>query len=250
MRLPRSGLVERLARPGAAPVVLLEAPSGYGKSWLLRQAGGADTLRWRATVGAFDDSSFRHASRVVIEDAHALRDDEIDQLVDYLEFTDGHIPLLIAGRLLDDRLHEVAELVDGLILDHLALSVTAEEIVEFLPTRSMRTAEQLIDVTEGEVRAVSATLTQLRRGAGDSAVAFATRVVRANCTAAYELQRTPDDGIVAVLARCPGLSRHVLETLGGREVIKRLVRERSANSTSSRRGSRARRVPDLQVFRR
>ena len=40
MRLPRTPLLSRLTGSDVPGVVLLEAPAGYGKSWLIRRAAG------------------------------------------------------------------------------------------------------------------------------------------------------------------------------------------------------------------
>jgi len=222
MRLSRSGLVERLLRSGAAPVVLLEAPSGYGKSWLMRQSWGPASLKWRAALGPLTGDAFDSADKVVLDDAHLLSDEEVERLVEHIEFSDGHVPLLIAGRLLDARLHEVAELVDGVILDISTLSIGVDEFAELLPQQWVHSADQLVGITEGEVRATAATLAHVDRTGGDP-VTFASRVVRANCVAVCERLRSPDVAIVSVLARCPGLGEHLLESIGGRDVVARLL---------------------------
>ena len=51
MRLPRTSLLSRLTSPDVPAVVLLEAPPGYGKSWLARRAVEADVLRLRGELG-------------------------------------------------------------------------------------------------------------------------------------------------------------------------------------------------------
>ena len=51
MRLPRTSLLGRLAGTHVPRVVLLEAPTGYGKSWLIRKAAPSGVLRLRGELG-------------------------------------------------------------------------------------------------------------------------------------------------------------------------------------------------------
>ena len=68
MRLPRTALLGRLAGAHAPRVVLLEAPMGYGKSWLIRKAAPSGVLRLRGELGPLADDEWSDpGGRVVIE---------------------------------------------------------------------------------------------------------------------------------------------------------------------------------------
>src|SRR5262245_6517823 len=91
MRLPRTSLLGRIAGPHAPRVVLLEAPTGYGKSWLIRRAAAPGVLRLRGELGplagtAGDEPS--PGSTVIIDDAHLLDADSVARLVDRIEDAD------------------------------------------------------------------------------------------------------------------------------------------------------------------
>src|SRR3954468_2399714 len=132
MRLSRTSLLARLTATDVPPVVLLEAPPGYGKSWLARRALDGDVLRLRGELGPLADGRLP-ASHVLLDDAHLLSREQVDILLELIEDADGPGRLLIAGRLVADAIHEVTQLVDGLIVDSEALAVTVPEIVEVLP---------------------------------------------------------------------------------------------------------------------
>ena len=122
MRLPRSPLLRRLTDPDLPSVVLLEAPPGYGKSWLVRRAAGQDVLRLRGELGPLATSAEPPPS-VVIDDGHQLSPADVELLVERIEDAPGEWRLMIAGRILADTVHEAAHLVDGLIIDATALAV-------------------------------------------------------------------------------------------------------------------------------
>ena len=127
MRLPRTPLLSRLSGSDAPGVTLLEAPSGYGKSWLARRAGrprrAADARRasgrCRSTPG--------HRP-VVVDDAHVLGPDDVARLAEHMEDAPATTRLIIAGRILPEGIHDAAQLVDGTIVDADALAVSADEV--------------------------------------------------------------------------------------------------------------------------
>ena len=71
MRLPRTSLLSRLAGTDGPPVVLLEAPPGYGKSWLARRAAGPDVLRLRGGSAPLGAAGWADET-VLLDDAHLL----------------------------------------------------------------------------------------------------------------------------------------------------------------------------------
>src|SRR5215217_1570342 len=75
MRLPRATLLSRLTGADVAPVVVLEAPPGYGKSWLARRAAGSGVLRLRGELGPLACGGPVTAASVLVDDAHLLSDD-------------------------------------------------------------------------------------------------------------------------------------------------------------------------------
>ena len=123
MRLPRTSLLARLTADDVPPVVLLEAPPGYGKSWLARRAAATgDVLRLRGELGRSPTADPGRPT-CSLDDAHLLSADDVDVLRERIEDADGRGRLIVAGRLLADAIHEVTQLVDGLIVDSEALAV-------------------------------------------------------------------------------------------------------------------------------
>jgi DNA-binding SARP family transcriptional activator len=223
MRISRSLLVDRLIGDAARGVVLLEAPPGFGKSWLLRKAWDPGALRLRGELGPLADPSFVPEGRVIIDDAHLLSDDEAEQLVDHIEMADEGLRLIVAGRMVADRLHEVVQLVDGSVVDAPSMAVAPEEIVDVLPQRSLTTAEQLTEAAGGCVRIIAAAVEQIRLDPAADPVALAWQRVRATSSATLQQLDSDDQAMVGLLARSPGIDRPLLEKLGGRGVIERLL---------------------------
>ena len=123
MRLPRTSLLGRLAGAHAPRVVLLEAPTGYGKSWLIRKAAAptecsacaASSGRSRPAIPAGDDRRHRRCP--------SARRRVGRRCWSTASRTPTTLRLILAGRILPDGVHEVAQLVDGLIIDAAALAV-------------------------------------------------------------------------------------------------------------------------------
>src|SRR5262245_637227 len=84
MRLSRTSLLARLTAPDVPPVVLFEAPPGYGKSWLARRALDGEVLRLRGELGPLADGRLP-ASHVLVDDAHLLSREQIDILLEHIE---------------------------------------------------------------------------------------------------------------------------------------------------------------------
>src|SRR5687768_15662712 len=149
MRLQRTLLLARLTADDLAPVVLLEAPAGYGKSWLARRAATGDVVRLRGDLGPLATDPLQPAVPVLIDDAHLLSDDDVELLRDRIDAAEGGCRLIVSGRLLADAIHEVAQLVDGLIIDSAALSVTGAEITDALSEGSPIPADRLAEAAGG-----------------------------------------------------------------------------------------------------
>src|SRR5687768_8265524 len=127
-RLPRAAVLARLRDSSAPVVTLLEAPTGFGKSWLLRRAAPDGALRLRGELGPLVDEQ-PGARPIVIDDVQQLDDTEMPILIERLEDAPTGARVMLAGRFLPEQLHEVARLLDGLILDTSALAIAADEIV-------------------------------------------------------------------------------------------------------------------------
>ena len=84
MRLPRTSLLGRLTGPDAPPVVLLEAPAGYGKSWLARRAAGPDVLRLRGGARRRSGAEWGDET-VLLDDAHLLCPVELARVAERIE---------------------------------------------------------------------------------------------------------------------------------------------------------------------
>ena len=223
MRLPRSPLLERVTTAGARGTVVVEAPAGYGKSWLLRRAFGSDARRLRGELGALDDSWFDDGLPVVIDDAHLLTDHEVALLAEFVELAPDDSRLVVAGRIIADRVHEAVQLVDGTLIDATMLTIPAGDIVEGTEGMTLEEAERLADVADGCVRTIRTAFAQARQEPGSSVVQVAAQIVRADSMTALQQVDEGDRRVVGLLARSAGLDRHLLARFGGPRIIERLA---------------------------
>lgn len=208
MRLPRAPLLGRLTGPDAPGVVLVEAPAGYGKSWLLRRAAGEGATRVRGVVPPVTPGT-----TVAIDDAHLLDADAVERLVEQIEDAEPGTRLLIAGRLLPDAVHEAAALVDGLVIDTHAMTLTVADLEGDLATTTERA--HMVDAADGCVRIIAAALEQGRRLGGTDLGAVVSRLVRAMTGEVLQALHGRDAAMVGLLARTPGLERSLLDRLAG-----------------------------------
>jgi DNA-binding SARP family transcriptional activator len=221
MRLPRTSLLARLTAPEVPAVVLLEAPPGFGKSWLARRAVGPDVLRLRGELGPLARPTAPHRGPVLIDDAHLLTDDDVALLAERIEDAGGEGRLIIAGRILGEALHEVTQLVDGLIIDTEALMITPEEILAELPDSSSTMGTRLCESADGSVRVIATSLDQVHRDATADPIAVASHMVRIASEAALQHLSRRERSVVGLLARAPGIDTHLLERLGGTGFVRR-----------------------------
>jgi DNA-binding SARP family transcriptional activator len=223
MRLPRTSLLARLRGADVPPVIVLEAPSGYGKSWLARRAVPEDVLRLRGDLGPLARPAAPHRTTVLIDDAHLLPPDQLDVLVERIEDAEGDARLVLAGRLLPQQVHEAAQLVDGLIVDAESLRITPAEVLEVLPDASTTMAERLVDAADGNVRVIATSLDQAVRDPAADPVAVASQMVRVAAEVALQQLTAHERSIVALLARAPGIDWHLLDQLGGDGFVAKAV---------------------------
>jgi DNA-binding SARP family transcriptional activator len=225
MRLPRTSLLGRLAGAHAPRVVLLEAPTGYGKSWLVRKAASTGALRLRGELGPLahsDGAVPTGVDTVIIDDAHLLASGDIGRLVNSIE--DGEaLRLIVAGRILPDDVHEVTQLVDGSIIDATALAVTAQEIVDHVPERSATMANRIVESADGCVRIIATALDQAMREPSADPIALASRMVRAANSAALQQLGPRENAVIGLLARAPGIDRRLLDRLAGVGFVERAL---------------------------
>jgi len=219
MRFGRTPLLHLLT--GSTPgLVLLEAPSGFGKSWLTRRAAPR-AVRSRGDLSVLDQPGVDEAV-VVIDDAHLLAPDDVDRLVDHIEEMPPSA-LFVVGRYLPDAVHEAAHLVDGLVLDTTALSITADEIVEALPGMARELAERVADAAGGAVRTISTVLDQVLLDPAADAVGLVHQVVKSAATAVLQQLGAPDAELVTLLSRVPATDRYLLARLGGAGFVDRAI---------------------------
>ena len=97
IRLPRVALVERLTRSDAPAVTLIEAPTGFGKSWLLRRSAPEEAIRLRGELGPLLDEPLGRRA-VVIDDVEQLDGPTLRILVERIEDAPADARLMVAGR--------------------------------------------------------------------------------------------------------------------------------------------------------
>jgi DNA-binding SARP family transcriptional activator len=223
MRFSRAALLARLAGDDSPGLVLLEAPSGFGKSWLARRLAPSGALRARGELPPRDEIERGDVPGVVIDDAHLLKSADLDDLIELIEDSSDGLRLIVAGRFLPDALHEAAHLVDGVILDAAAMSITIDEVLAEAPEIDADSADRIVTAAEGSVRIVAILLDQLRNDPTADAVLTAHQLVRTAATSALQ-QLSPSDGeLVSLLARTHGFDRFLLDKLGGAGFLERVV---------------------------
>ncbi|MET0580172.1 MAG: bacterial transcriptional activator domain-containing protein [Ilumatobacteraceae bacterium] len=201
----------------------MEAPPGYGKSWLVRRAAAVDVLRLRGELGPLASGTIDGASTIVIDDGHQLSVSDTDRLAECIEDAQEGQRLIIAGRILPDSIHEAAHLVDGLIIDADALTIDADEVLAELEEPSLTLARQIVDAADGSVRVIATSLGQSRRELGSDPIAVASRMVRVASAAALQHLGAHDQAVIALLARTPGIDRYLLDKLAGAGFVDRSV---------------------------
>jgi len=223
MRLPRTPLLGRLSGPDTPPVVLLEAPPGYGKSWLARRAANADVLRLRGELGPLTDRTAATPSTIVIDDGHLLGAEDVERLVEWIEDAPSTSRLIVAGRILSDFLHEATHLVDGLIIDASAMAIGPEEVLGELPDHSMTLAQRIVDAADGSVRVIATALDQSMRDPSSDPIAVASHMIRVATSTALQHLDAHEHAVIALLARAPGIDRPLLDKLGGDGFVDRAI---------------------------
>jgi DNA-binding SARP family transcriptional activator len=214
IRLPRVALVDRLTRSGAPAVTLIEAPTGFGKTWLLRRCGPEGALRLRGELGPLLDEPLGQRA-VVIDDVQQLDGSALRILVERVEDAPADARLIVAGRFLTEELHEVAHLLDGLILDTSTLAISTDEIVDAVPELTRATADQVVQAAGGGVKLVVTALDQWSRQPTQDPVAIVAHVSRSASAAALQELDSADRVLVGLLARTPGVDQALLASLGG-----------------------------------
>ena len=130
---------------------------------------------------------------------------------------------MVAGRFLPEQLHEVARLLDGLILDTSAVAITAEEVVVAVPELGRPVADQVVQAADGSVKLVVTALDQWRRQPNQDPVAIVAHVSRSASAAALQELDGADRVLVGLLARTPGVDQSLLASLGGPDFVWRAL---------------------------
>jgi DNA-binding SARP family transcriptional activator len=214
MRFPRTEVLARLTDPDAPGITLIEAPIGFGKSWLLRRASTAGVLRLRGELGPLAIEPLGHTP-VVLDDAHQLDAEATRILAERIEDAPIDARLTVSGRFLGDRLHEVAHLLDGQIIDSVGLSISADEIVAAEPELTRPIADQVAQAAEGSVKLIATALDQWRRQRSRDPVTIIAHLSRTANAAALQQLDSADRVLVGLLARAPGIDQALLASLGG-----------------------------------
>lgn len=222
IRLPRTAVVARLLEPGASRITLVEAPIGFGKSWLLRRGAAAGTLRLRGQLGPLGDWPLG-ATPIVLDDAHLLSAADVEVLAGRIEDAGDGVTLVVAGRILPGELHEAAQLLDGHVLDSAALSVEPDEVLEVAPDLGRPLAEQIVHAATGCVKHIATALNQWQRQPSQDPAAMVAHLTRSANAAALQQLDDADRVLVGLLARAPGIDQTLLASLGGGGFLSRAL---------------------------
>ncbi|MGH9138329.1 MAG: hypothetical protein ACRD0G_15005, partial [Acidimicrobiales bacterium] len=212
--MPRTALLARIAESVAPGVVLIEAPIGFGKSWLLRRGAPDDAVRVRSELGPLKREPL-DGQAIVIDDAHLLDAADVRLLAQRIEDSSAKARLIVAGRILADAVHEAVHLVDGAILDTAALSIGADELVEAIPDLAFPVAEQVVHTAQGSAKLVATAMDQWSRQRSSDPVAIVSHLSRGASAAAIQQLEPSDRVLVGLLARAPGIDQSLLASLGG-----------------------------------
>jgi DNA-binding SARP family transcriptional activator len=223
MRLSRTSLLARLTEPDAPWFIVVEAPTGFGKSWLLRKAAPAGALRLRGELGPIADHDYVATGSIIIDDAHLLSRSDVERLVEFVEDYTATFKVFVAGRIIADELHDAAHLVDGLVVDAMALAVTPDELVDEVDGLSRPDATQLVEATDGCIRVIASALGQTKLEPNVDPASIATRILRSAAAASLQQLDGTDAGLVSLLSRTPGIDRGLLTRLGGPGFVDRAL---------------------------
>ena len=174
----------------------------------------ADVLRLRGELGPLAAGRLL-PSHVLVDDAHLLSREQRRHPPRAHRGRRRRPVCLVAGRLVADAIHEVTQLVDGLIVDSESLAVSEAEIVEVLPPGSSTLAHRIVEASDGT--SASSPPRSTRPSAIRRPTPLRTRpaLVRAAGEAALHELECVQRSVVALLARAPGIDRVMLDRLGG-----------------------------------
>lgn len=225
MRLTRAALLERFGGPETPPVVVLEAPIGYGKSWVLRRLAGQDAFRVRDADDLDEVRSTLESGRsVIVDDAiRRLDADGFELLIELIEDADGPGRLYIAGRILPDAALASAQLVDAAIGDATTLAVTAAELAQEVPELGLATATRIVDSADGCIKIVATVVDQMIRQPTADPVGLVSRMVRTSSVASLQHLGERDAAVLGLVTRAPGIERPLLDKLAGPGFVERCV---------------------------
>ena len=145
-------------------------------------------------------------------------------LIERLEDAPTGVRVMVAGRFLPEQLHEVARLLDGLILDTSALAISADEIVE-VRARARPTPRRPRGAGRRRQREAR------RHGPRSVAVVSPPTIPwpSSPTSRAAPARRpskqldTADRVLVGLLARTPGVDQSLLASLGGPGFVRRAL---------------------------
>ncbi len=87
----------------------------------------------------------------------------------------------------------------------------------------MTLARRIVDAADGSVRVIATSLDQTQRDPSADPIAVASRMVRVASAAALQQLSAREQAVVALLARAPGIDRHLLDKLGGAGFVDRAI---------------------------
>ena len=243
MRLPRTSLLGRLTAPDVPPVVLLEAPPGYGKSWLARRAADGDVLRLRGELGPLATGTAATAGHV----AHRRRPPAVprrrrSRCVERIEDADGDVPpdrRRAHPRRRHARGHAARRRADhrrrrARRSSRRRSSTCSRPARRRWPTGSSTPPTAASASSPRRSTRADATRRPTR---SPSPRAWSASPARPRCTTSTPAS-TP---VVALLARAPGIDRHLLDRLGGAGFVDARGRRRRPAAAPDHRRARARR---------